>query len=239
MTTCLINNKIYIGKHKTDKFDINYLGSGKLIRRAIKKYGKENFYTRMLRKCFSSKRLNYSEVEFIRKYNSMDIKIGYNILRGGDKGNEGIPRSQETKEKLRISQLGKSPGNKGSHWSEEKRIEIGIKTKKALARPEVKRKMREVQLGKHLSEETIAKLRISQKGKHFYWLNKKQPQNMINKRMKKINKIWESKDKRLEVSKKSKEMWNNPKHKEKVHNAQILRWKRRKEMLKGINKNGQ
>ena len=41
-TTCLINNKIYIGQHCTDAED-GYLGSGDLIKKAILKYGKHNF----------------------------------------------------------------------------------------------------------------------------------------------------------------------------------------------------
>ena len=40
-TTCITNNKIYIGQHKTDNINDGYIGSGKLISSAIKKYGKD------------------------------------------------------------------------------------------------------------------------------------------------------------------------------------------------------
>ena len=40
-TTNVVNNKIYIGKHKSKDLDNNYLGSGKILQLAVKKYGEE------------------------------------------------------------------------------------------------------------------------------------------------------------------------------------------------------
>lgn len=39
ITTNLTNNKKYIGKHASSKFDENYKGSGKRLWNAINKYG--------------------------------------------------------------------------------------------------------------------------------------------------------------------------------------------------------
>ena len=41
ITTNLITNKIYVGKHKGE-FDKNYYGSGKIITNSLKKYSKSN-----------------------------------------------------------------------------------------------------------------------------------------------------------------------------------------------------
>jgi hypothetical protein len=59
-TTNLVNGKIYVGQHYTSADD-GYLGSGLKIIRAIKKYGKENFFRETIEFC-TSDNVNEKEV---------------------------------------------------------------------------------------------------------------------------------------------------------------------------------
>lgn len=87
LTTNLINNKMYIGKHKSQSFDINYYGSGKILKQAISKYGIENFKNEILYKADSNEELNIYEKRYIKEYRE---KFGrqnlYNIANGRDGG---------------------------------------------------------------------------------------------------------------------------------------------------------
>lgn len=82
--TNLINSKIYIGKDTTD--NELYYGSGKLIKRSIKKYGIENFKKEIIEECSDYQLLSEREIYWIEYYNSNNLKIGYNISKGGDGG---------------------------------------------------------------------------------------------------------------------------------------------------------
>jgi hypothetical protein len=82
--TNLINDKIYIGKDTTD--NKNYFGSGLLIKRAIKKFGIENFKKEILEECDSNQELCEREKFWIKKLDSNNLKNGYNISEGGDGG---------------------------------------------------------------------------------------------------------------------------------------------------------
>lgn len=80
-TTCLVNGKIYIGKHEGDCND-NYLGSGELFLKAVRKYGRKNFKREILRHCNTLHELKIWEHVFIKKYHSQNPEIGYNIADG-------------------------------------------------------------------------------------------------------------------------------------------------------------
>lgn len=79
----MINGKIYIGQHRVANENDNddYLGSGKLIRRAVKLYGKDNFKKEIIAYRNSLDELNQLEEEYIKMYNSTNHTIGYNISK--------------------------------------------------------------------------------------------------------------------------------------------------------------
>lgn len=82
-TTNLVNDKIYIGQHKSSQFTIEYLGSGDLVKRAIKKYGKENFQVELLEEVETKELMDEREIYWIKFYDAKNIDIGYNISDGG------------------------------------------------------------------------------------------------------------------------------------------------------------
>jgi group I intron endonuclease len=81
-TTNLLNGKIYIGKDRYN--NENYLGSGKILKQAIQKYGRDNFNKEILEECQDEKLWLKREVYWIEYFNS--TKVGYNIALGGNGG---------------------------------------------------------------------------------------------------------------------------------------------------------
>ena len=85
MTENLVNGKKYIGM--CTRNDDEYLGSGKLIKNAIKKYGKENFKRVILEECETIEQLSEAEERLIEKYNAVESDMFYNLSHGGLGGN--------------------------------------------------------------------------------------------------------------------------------------------------------
>lgn len=80
--TNIINSKIYIGAHSTNNINDGYLGSGKLIKDAIKKYGKENFKKDILYVFNTPEEMFNMEKEIVTE-TFIKNKGVYNIVIGG------------------------------------------------------------------------------------------------------------------------------------------------------------
>lgn len=151
--TNLTNGKIYIGKHSTDNLDDGYLGSGKRLKYAIRKYGIENFEKEIIAFCYTEDELNRQERFYIRDFNSMDSSVGYNLTKGGD-GVSGLLRTEETKLKMR-----------GKIRTEDYKQKMSDLKKGHIVSKETKKKISESHKGKTFSEETRKKISESKKGR--------------------------------------------------------------------------
>ncbi len=80
-----VNGKMYIGKKIANRFLENeYLGSGKILRNAVNKYGKDNFYVELLETIDSNDDyLCERERYWISKFNADKSENYYNISAGG------------------------------------------------------------------------------------------------------------------------------------------------------------
>ncbi len=123
-TTNLINNKFYIGQDS--KNNPEYLGSGTIIKKAINKYGKENFKKEILDICLDKEELDIKEIYWIKELKS--IENGYNISSGGN-GCLGCKQSDETKEKRRLKNIGDKNPMYGKTLSKKTLIKRSEKVK--------------------------------------------------------------------------------------------------------------
>lgn len=183
-TTNILNEKIYVGKSKFNNDE--YLGSGYLIKAAIKKYGKCNFVKEIIDIAVNFDELNAKETFWIKKLKSHVSEGGYNITWGGEGGDTltGNPRREEIlankdysyirKESYRKHMSDVMTGNKklidslsGRHLSEEHKDAIKDGMQEAVKDPNKRDKIshRGTKKEKPFSQEHRDKLRKLHKDK--------------------------------------------------------------------------
>ena len=78
-----INDKVYYGIHSTLQLGDGYFGSGKFLKKAIKKYGKSHFQKTILTFCNSREQINILEAHIVNQ-RLLESGLTYNLKIGGD-----------------------------------------------------------------------------------------------------------------------------------------------------------
>jgi len=121
--TNITNNKFYVGVHSAHNFDDGYFGSGLVIKKAIKKYGKENFIKEILQ-CFVSKEEMYAyEKNFITEA-FLQNPLVYNIACGGSGGSIEQNRKSFTGKHTAETKAKISAANKGRIHTKETKVKL-------------------------------------------------------------------------------------------------------------------
>ena len=87
-----LNGKIYIGVHRTTNLNDGYMGSGKIIKNAIEKYGVENFSKTILEFFNNEDEMYQREKEVVTDEFLIQDHV-YNLRRGGNGGFDYINSS--------------------------------------------------------------------------------------------------------------------------------------------------
>lgn len=188
VTINILNGRGYVGSHGTNNENDSYIGSGGYFKKAIKKYGKENFIQIKLKEYDSILEARKAEEHYIKLFDTLSPK-GYNMSITGGQGSWGGKLSEEYKKKISASMKGKHKGK--IQWNKDLKMdkEFSDKTKKGIKNKrsknpkyinrrtpggsgkkggtlteEHKRKISESCMGRKHSEETKRKIGIGHKG---------------------------------------------------------------------------
>lgn len=159
LTTNLLNGKKYVGKDaRNQKW---YLGSGKYLKKAIKKYGKENFKKEILEECSNMEELNLAEIKWLRKLNCKEDSTYYNATDTITPSSFGKKLTEEHKRKISESNKGKKLSNEHKKVLSEKRKGV----KRGPHSPETKKKISQSLKGIVWSNERNQNVSKGKKGK--------------------------------------------------------------------------
>lgn len=160
------------------------MGSGKYLKCAIKKYGRNNFKCELLEYCESLEDLNDREIYYIEENKSQNKDIGYNIANGGNQISvtASIAEKISKKQKQNFNdpikgkelRLMLSKANKGKKLSEEhirKLKDINknrVRTKEERDKKSKSLKGHKPFWGDEMPEDIRKKIGNSSAGRHWY-----------------------------------------------------------------------
>lgn len=146
-TTNCLNGKYYYGAHSTKNIDDEYLGSGVALKKAIQKYGKENFYREIIEFCNGEDEMYLKEEKIVAEHYkknecyNMNVggKGGWNYVNsnGINLGNNNIMRKSE-EVRMIVSQKAKQTRKSNSKYKQIalKNLEKAVEVNTGKKRPE-------------------------------------------------------------------------------------------------------
>ena len=198
ITTNLVNGKRYLGQKEFSQNNWKtYLGSGIAFKRALEKYGEENFSKNIIYICYSEEELNQIEYELSVFFDVVESNDWYNLVLGGGVSRGWHP-SEETrtkiseKAKIRLSDPTNHPMYGKQGLSGETNPQYGISPKE---------RMDEETYNQWYEKHKLYWENPSTKGKHI-WQDKIHPN--LGKQM--------SDEQKANLSTKAKERFTNPKN---------------------------
>ena len=192
--TCIINNKIYIGKAvnlynrlRNHRNSQNYKEGKCYLQNAIKKYGWSSFIVEILETFdeFNKERdkdkILEREAYYIQLFDATNSSIGYNLCKYSNdrtgvpcsektkikmsNASKGRPKSREAVEKMRQTKLGKSNGPHTPETIEKIRQSKLGKKRAPFSKEAIENMKRDQAKRAPMSEETKEKISMSSKGK--------------------------------------------------------------------------
>lgn len=196
-----INGKVYIGKSiQLKQRFINHKKDGRtlqndtVISRAINKHGWENFQIEILESYYEieNELLLQIEAYYIKKYDSTNKEIGYNILSFST-DRTGHKASEETKRKMSLAHSGEKHHFYGKHHSAQAKEKLSNffsgrilseEHKNSISKGLLKTDRKGINspiFGRKLTKEHCKKISLANKGDKHHFFGKSQPQEVIEK----------------------------------------------------------
>lgn len=161
-TTCIVNNRYYIGMHSTNNLNDGYLGSGRRLTASVRKHGVNNHKKKILQFLETRELLIEAEIKAITPEMLTDINC-MNLMCGGSGGfiSEEQQRHRSMCAGLKFSEIRKNNPNIDKEYREK----LSKTTKKAIEEGRIKT-WKELYdwTGKKHSDETKKKMSVSSKG---------------------------------------------------------------------------
>lgn len=153
-TTNIKNGKYYYGAHSTKNVNDSYLGSGVALKRAIKKYGKENFHREIIEFCDTEEEMYLKEEQVVfehyKKEECYNMNVGgkggwnYVNSNGLCKGdNNPMRKYPELRQKIREIQKKLRSGNEKYARIARENLKKAVQANTGRKRPEQVPAMRE------------------------------------------------------------------------------------------------